>query len=209
MTSRRRSYNPVHILRTRNFVQSNKFDEESFLAKVHRTFSPGAKFTKHHFCSIFCFMNTQVCSVSIIGSFKQKYNEVLNDWNTFTNAGLVVRSPKGSPIIEPGIDFVRFQSDDPSFTDARIQQIALHRILGSDFVYATTPGGYVGRTACFEIGRILQANIPLYFSEQPADLPIGVPSDHVATAAARKNDLLQLPNYTSSKSFRYKSNSRG
>jgi hypothetical protein len=115
-------------------------------------------------------------SVSIIGSFKQKYKEVLDDWHTFTDAGLIVRSPKGSPVIEPGIDFVRFESDDPELTDAQIQQIALHRILGSDFVYTVTPECYVGRTTCYEIGRIAQANVPIYFSEQPQDLPIEISS---------------------------------
>lgn len=122
-------------------------------------------------------------TVSIIGSFRQKYSEVLNAWNTFTEAGLFVRSPKGSPIIEPGIDFVRFESDDPSLTDAQVQQVALHRILGSDFVYTVVPDGYVGRTTCLEIGRIAQANIPLYFSEYPGDLPIEIPQNHVASAA--------------------------
>ena len=122
-------------------------------------------------------------TVSIIGSFRQKYSDVLDAWNTFTDAGLFVKSPKGAPIIEPGIDFVRFESDDPSLTDTRVQQVALHRILGSDFVYTVAPEGYVGRTTCFEIGRILQANVALYFSEQPADLPIEIPRDHIATAA--------------------------
>ena len=42
--------------------------------------------------------------------------------------------------------------------------------------------GYLVGT-CFEIGCILQANVALYFSEQPADLPIEVPRDHIATAA--------------------------
>jgi hypothetical protein len=121
-------------------------------------------------------------SVSVIGSFKQKYNEVLDDWSTFTDAGLIIRSPKGAPVIEPGIDFVRFESDDPAFTDAQTQQIALHRILGSDFVYTVAPKGYVGRTTCFEIGRIVQANVPIYFSEQPQDLPIEIPDDHVVSA---------------------------
>lgn len=121
-------------------------------------------------------------SVAIIGSFRQNYREVLNDWDAFTNAGLVVTSPKGAPIIEPGIDFVRFESDDPSLTDAQVQQVALHRILGADFVYAELPNGYVGRTACYEIGRILSANRPLYFSDLPKDLPLEVPDTHVARA---------------------------
>ncbi|MCA9345865.1 hypothetical protein KC960_00030 [Candidatus Saccharibacteria bacterium] len=30
----------AHILRARNFIQSNKFDEEGFLEKCNRHFSP-------------------------------------------------------------------------------------------------------------------------------------------------------------------------
>jgi hypothetical protein len=121
-------------------------------------------------------------SVAIIGSFRQQYREVLDDWNTFTNAGLIVTSPKGTPIIESGIEFVRFESDDPLLTDAQVQQVALHRILRADFVYARLSEGYIGRTACYEIGRILSSNRPLYFSDLPRDLPLEVPAAHIATA---------------------------
>jgi hypothetical protein len=122
-------------------------------------------------------------TVAIIGSFRQQYEQVLGDWHTFTDSGLVVTSPKGAPIVEPGIDFVRFESDNPDLTDDQIEQIALHRILRADFVYAELPDGYIGRTTCLEIGRVLDRNRPLYFSERPADLPIEVPETHVAKAA--------------------------
>ena len=123
-----------------------------------------------------------VHDVAIIGSFKQNYPEVLEAWQTFTDNGLVVRSPKGSPIIEQGIDFVRFESDDPNLTDEQVEQVALHRILGADFVYAIVPEGYVGKLTSREIGRVTQANHPLYFSEKPQDIALEVPSDHIAKA---------------------------
>jgi hypothetical protein len=121
-------------------------------------------------------------SVAIIGSFKQKYQEVIADWQVFTDSGLTVTSPKGAPIIEDGIDFIRFESDDETLTDAQVQQVALHRILRADFVYAELPDGYIGRTACYELGRILDRNRPIYFSERPKDLPLDIPDTHVVSA---------------------------
>lgn len=109
-------------------------------------------------------------TVSIVGSLRQRYKEVLDDWIVFAEAGLVVGPPKATPVIEPGIDFVRFTSDGFSLTDALVQQSALHRILGSDFVYTVAPEGCVGRTASYEIGRILQANVPLYPNHKPLSL---------------------------------------
>lgn len=126
----------------------------------------------------------RVETVAIIGSFRQQYSEVLESWHTFNAAGLRITSPKGTPIVTPGEDFVRFESDDPAYSNAQIQQIALHRILGAHFVLAVTPDGYVGRTTCYEIGRIVDRNKPLYFSEMPKDLPLEIPRDHIGSAAA-------------------------
>jgi hypothetical protein len=122
-------------------------------------------------------------SVAIIGSFRQHYNQVLSAWNVFSAAGLEITSPKGASELEPGIEFVRFESDDPELTDTQVQGLALNRILGADFTYAVMPEGYIGRTACYEIGRVLQADRPLYFSEKPKDLPLKVPESRIASAA--------------------------
>jgi hypothetical protein len=125
-----------------------------------------------------------VRSVAIIGSFRQRYEHVLQAWQLFTDAGLAVTSPRGDPVIEPGIPFVRFTSDEAEHSDALVQTIALHRIMRADFAYVVAPAGYVGRTTCYEVGRLLQAPRPVYFSEQPNDLPVAVPPSHLASAAA-------------------------
>lgn len=118
-------------------------------------------------------------SVAIIGSFRQHYEIVSDAWRCFTELGLEVTSPKGTPIIEEGIPFVRFVSDPKKSNDPFVQTVALHRILRAQFVYVVIPAGYVGRTTCYEIGRIVQARQPLYFSESPDDLPICIPDDHI------------------------------
>jgi hypothetical protein len=61
-----------------------------------------------------------------------------------------------------------------------VQTIAMHRILRAELTYVIAPEGYVGRTTCYEIGRIVQANQPLYFSHHPRDLPLLVPDTHIA-----------------------------
>lgn len=124
-----------------------------------------------------------ISSVALIGSFRQYYNDVLKTLDAFTEVGLTVTSPKGTKIVKNGIPFVRFESDDCGWTDEMIQVIALHRILRADFVFVVLPNGYVGRTTCYEIGRIIQAKKPLYFSERPHDLPLHIPDDHILTAS--------------------------
>lgn len=122
-------------------------------------------------------------SVAIIGSFRQYYDEVLAAWTVFRAAHWVVTSPLGSTIIEAGIPFVRFLADNPDWDDATVQTVALHRILRADLTYVVAPSGYVGRTTCYELGRVLQARRPVYFSAQPDDLPLAVPAEWITSPA--------------------------
>jgi hypothetical protein len=112
---------------------------------------------------------------SIIGSFRKHYGEVALLIEAFESCNVQVLSPKRSSIVNPLEKFVRLQTDNPRFEPVEIQLIALHRILRSSFVYVLCPAGYVGKTTCYEIGRIHERGIPLYFSERPDDLPIAVP----------------------------------
>ncbi len=121
-------------------------------------------------------------SVAIIGSFKQFYDQVLIALDSFREMGISVTSPAGNAIIKPGIPFVRFTRDDPTFSDEMVQTVTLKRILAASAVYVVNPNGYVGRTTCYEIGRILQSRKPIYFSEMPDDLPIKIPECHVVKA---------------------------
>jgi hypothetical protein len=128
--------------------------------------------------SVDYFMSS-VNAVAIIGSFKNHYEYVCDVWRAFSCIGLIVTSPKGESIIEERVPFVRFVSDPQSWANTMIQTVALHRILRADFVYVAAPRGYVGRTTCYEIGRVIQAKRPLYFSECPVDLPITIPETHI------------------------------
>lgn len=51
----------------------------------------------------------------------------------------------GSPVIEPGVDFVRFTTDDASATDAEVQSRTLGRIMAAGLTFASAPNGHIGR----------------------------------------------------------------
>jgi len=116
----------------------------------------------------------QELTCSIIGSFRKHYAEVAILIETLEACHVHVLSPKRSSIVNPKEWFVRLQTDNPRFEPVEIQLIALHRILRSSFVYVLCPAGYIGKTTCYEIGRIHERGVPLYFSESPDDLPIAV-----------------------------------
>lgn len=123
-------------------------------------------------------------SVAIIGSFKQHNDEVQRVCTALRDAGIRITSPRGDELVKPGIDFVRFHTDNPRWSDPAIQCLALHRILKADLVYVVVPGGYIGRTTCYEVGRIIQSRRPIYFSEMPLDLPLRVPEQYILDMVA-------------------------
>jgi hypothetical protein len=120
-------------------------------------------------------MNSRLQSIAIIGSFKQHYQKVCAAIEVFRAAGWLVTSPAGSDIIKPGIEFVRFATDPEHFDDPSVQSLTMKNIFRADLTYVVAPDGYVGRTTCYEIGRIIQARRSIYFSNLPRDLPLCVP----------------------------------
>ena len=135
-------------------------------------------------------------SVAVIGSFKQHNASVQKVCADLRASGVTVKSPKGIDIVQKGIDFVRFHSDPADWPDSAVQSLALHRIFAADLVYVVAPTGYVGKTTCYEIGRVVQRGQPIYFSAQPVDLPLRVPPmfilDHAALVHLL-NDSSWLP----------------
>ncbi len=117
--------------------------------------------------------------IAIIGSFKQHFTEVQVAIKVFRTHNIINTTPVGSSVIEPGIDFVRFGDDLTEESDEMVQSITLKRIFNAGVVYVVAPSGYVGKTTCYEIGRVLQKKMPIYFSSHPRDLPIRIPKSHI------------------------------
>lgn len=134
-------------------------------------------------------------TVAIIGSFRQHLKAVSTARQIFVDAGWDVVTPVSGVVDDSAALFVRFDTDDAKHDDATVQVIALHRILSADMVYVCAPGGYVGRTTCFEIGWIVSRNRPLYFSETPHDLPLHVPTSAVLPLSDLRNlsDMVPQP----------------
>lgn len=121
-------------------------------------------------------------SVSLIGSFRQHYQEVRKAAKIFTAGGLVVKSPPISGIIDREQEFVRFESDPPFASDCEIQTATLEKIFSSDFVYVVNPDGYIGRTTAYELGRIHERGMAVFYAEPPKDLVVEVPDGTVLSA---------------------------
>jgi hypothetical protein len=122
--------------------------------------------------------------VALIGSFRRHFDVILDVRNWCEGVGLTVTTPAGSDVLDASVAFVRLDCDDAALDDSAVQAVATHRILAADAVYVVAPGGYVGRTTCYEVGRALEAGRPVYFSEAPHDLPISVPATHIMTGMA-------------------------
>ena len=118
-------------------------------------------------------------TIALIGSFRKHYDTVLDVLDIFRKADFIITTPLGTPIIKPGMPFVRFISDPSQLEDYMVQTITMERIFRADLIYVVAPGGYVGRTTCYEIGRIIQAAHPLYFTDYPQDFPILIPQSHI------------------------------
>jgi hypothetical protein len=134
-------------------------------------------------------------TVAVIGSFKQHNISVQAVCAELRGAAIEVTSPVGKDLLQEGIDFVRFESDPKTWDDASIQSLALHRIFRAELVYVVLPGGYIGRTTCYEVGRVIQRKQPIYFSDRPLDLPLFVPDDHIVSPA-ELSSYLQNPGWT-------------
>lgn len=108
-------------------------------------------------------------SVAIFSSFRKFLVEVAATRTILVGRGIHVSNPPSDMPINPGAEYVRFPGDDPALPDYKIQEQVMARALASTAIYVLCPGGYTGRTASYEIGRAVQAEAPLYFSEMPEE----------------------------------------
>lgn len=106
-------------------------------------------------------------SIAIFSSFRKHLEPVSQAAEVFRAHGIFVSNPPGFEPINPGTEFVRFPGDDPDMSDAEIQMRVIGTALLSSAIYVVCPGGYIGRTASYEIGWAEGHNSHLYFSEVP------------------------------------------
>lgn len=109
----------------------------------------------------------------IHGSFTKHFAEIKRTIEIFSAAGIEVLAPKQSEIVAEYDGFALFRDEvgkDPRF----IELLYLHNLkrLGENgFSYFVDPDGYIGKSACYELGIAQLINTRCFFSHKLSDHP--------------------------------------
>src|SRR4051794_13797069 len=100
-------------------------------------------------------------SVAMIGSFHRALEDMRGAMAVFAENGIEVVNPLSVEPFDPGVDFVRFPTDEAD-SDVEVELGVLLRILGATAVYVVRPDD-AGRTTLWEWGFIEGRKRPAYF----------------------------------------------
>ena len=132
------------------------------------------------------------------GSFRKHFDKIQETHRAFTAAGVEVLAPNLEPIADVKDGFALFQNEvgeDPRLIELRY----LHNLkqLGrGGFSYFVNVGGYIGKSASYELGIAQLTNTPCFFLEPLDDHPAYVPQNVVwrpKTLAAYIEEYQSLP----------------
>lgn len=117
----------------------------------------------------------------IHGSFSKHIEEIRQAAEIFSGAGIEVLAPKSGELIKVQNGFALFEDElgqDPRL----VELIYLHNLkrLGENgFSYFVNPGGYIGKSASYELGIAQLTNTRCFFSNKPADHPAYIHSGSI------------------------------
>lgn len=142
-------------------------------------------------------INNYIKKVALIGSFRKPENyKLIKDIIKLIEAQKIfVVSPMGSDVNAKRDDFVIFETDNKNFSNEKIQFDTITKIFSSNAVYVINVNGYIGKTTSYEIGRIIEKKIPLYFIEYPKDLPICVSKEQIV----KPKEFIRIIQYSKEK----------
>lgn len=107
------------------------------------------------------------------GSFRRYFDEIKRTHKLFSDAGIEVLAPSFSEIRYFENGFAVLESDGAK--DQRmIELVYLHHLkrLGENgFSYFVSPGGYIGKSASYELGIAQVSNVPCFFMDKLDDHP--------------------------------------
>ena len=129
-------------------------------------------------------------SVAILGSFRRHYERSWQAREIFQANGITVNTPLGNPVLDENALFVRFDEEFEGEDDPTVQSYSLTGSCPPTPCTSFFRAGNIGRTSSYEVGRIIQAERYVYFSEEPHDLPIRVPKEYVVGAEQLANIIL-------------------
>lgn len=131
-------------------------------------------------------VNQNKFKVVVHGSFGQHFAQIVETIKLFKNNGINVIAPTSTEITAIKGSFLLLENEE-NLNPAAVELAYLHKLqqLGSNgFSYFVIPGGYVGKSAAYELG-IAQANgVTCYFSHKPKDLPVYVPNSHILSPSS-------------------------
>lgn len=107
------------------------------------------------------------------GSFRKHFELIKKTRRIFSAAGIDIIAPKESEIISESSGFALLEDEEG--TDPRmIELLYLHNLkqLGDNgFSYFVNPGGYIGKSASYELGIAQLSNVRCFFSDKLDDHP--------------------------------------
>lgn len=107
------------------------------------------------------------------GSFRKHFEEIKRTHQLFSQAGIEVLAPAFSEIKYFEDGFAVLESDKEK--DQRMVELLylhhLKRLGDNGFSYFVNPGGYIGKSAAYELGIAHVSNIPCFFKERLDDHP--------------------------------------
>ncbi len=118
--------------------------------------------------------NTPKFRCILLGSFGKHFEEIRRVHGVFTNAGIEVLAPKMLKFTSEQDGFLLFE-DEKNQDPRLVELIYLQHLkkLGTDgFSYFVNPGGYIGKSASYELGIAQATNVPCFFMEKPTDHPV-------------------------------------
>ena len=115
------------------------------------------------------------------GSFGQHFEHIRETIKLFKAANITVVAPRSQEITAINGNFLLLENEE-KLDPVQVELQYLHNLkdLGPNgFSYFVNPGGYIGKSAAYELGIAQSTGIPCYFSHKPQDLPVYVPTNHI------------------------------
>jgi NTP pyrophosphatase (non-canonical NTP hydrolase) len=127
--------------------------------------------------------------VTVSGSFRRHWNEVIGSIGAFRALGAEVVSPKSTEQEREETGFVYLKGERGRPAD--IERDHLKAIASSDALYVVSPDGYLGPSTALEIGYGLALKVPIWSSNALRDVPhrslVGVSSEQEVLASLSKS----------------------